>query len=102
MTAPYDYDDQAADYPAEPVRGPITLGRERRILAALRAVGPLTEAELCDFVGLKLRKLGKPLVNLALSGQVECSRRSPMFGPEVRTWRLAVQADASDSPARSR
>lgn len=101
MTESIDYGDQAADYPAEPVRGPITLGRERRILAALRVAGPLTEAELCQFVDLKPHKLGKPLVNLALTGQVVCTPRKTFLGPEVRTWHLPMQEDASD-PTGSR
>jgi len=96
MTQSVDYGNQGDDYPAEPVRGPITLGRERRILAALRAAGPLTEAELCEFINLKPRKLGKPLVNLAIAGQVECTPRMTLGGLSVRTWHLPTQEDASD------
>lgn len=91
MTEPIDYGDETTDGPPEPVRGPITLGRERRILAALRAAGPLTEAELCEFLNIKPRKLGKPLVNLAITGQVVCTRRTMLGGLTVRTWQLAAQ-----------
>lgn len=84
------------------MKNPITLRRERRILAALRACGPLTESELCEFLNIRTRKLGKPLINLAATGQIVCARRTALGGLSIRIWHLPVQADAGDSPTGPR
>lgn len=93
---------EAAGGPVEPIRGPFTLARERRILVILRVCGPLTEAELAEFLGIRARKLGKPLINLAATGQVVCTRAKSFIGPSVRTWHLPEQDDAGNGPDGAR
>lgn len=73
------------------MKDPITRRLDRRILAALRACGPLTELELEEFLNLPLRRLSNSLIKLASTGQITCVRRQNLLGQQLRTWSMAAQ-----------
>lgn len=76
------------------MKGPLTRRRERRILAALQALGPLTDFQLSDFLGTPSIFLKKPLMNLVLDRRVTATRHTDLIIPGYFVWAVTDRTDA--------
>jgi len=79
------------------MKNPFTARRERRILAALAALGPTDELALYLFLNGRHNALNAALLNLATEGRITCSNRASIvaaFAGTSRVWRLAEQEGA--------
>lgn len=72
------------------MKTPQTRRRERRILEALQALGPLDNYSLAEFLGIRSTALKKPLLNLTLKGQITATAQPSLMGGNF-IWKLAHQ-----------
>lgn len=77
------------------MKSPLTRRRERRILGALQALGPLTEFELAEFLGTHRWLLRAPLLNLARDGHITATKDVTLLG-RYFTWSIRGQEDNVD------
>lgn len=79
------------------MKSPLTRRRERRILAALHALGPLNDYELSDFLGTPSIFLTKPLMNLACDKKIKGTRQISLLLPGCFIWSVTDQTPTNGS-----
>lgn len=78
------------------MKNPLTRRRERRILAALDALGELTEWEISGFIGTPRTFLRVPLLNLALDKKITATRQTGLLASDSFVWSITRQDDADE------